>query len=120
VHKFINTLDTIPINWYLQAELRLITAYWEGMTQNFVTTFLFESQYPSVDQESQIVRQKLFEEASSLPLEQEKNEWIAPLQKLEGCYNINVDEDDDPRKVNIVETKGQRDVEGPGVKLPFI
>jgi hypothetical protein len=32
VHKFINTLDTTPINWYLQAELRLITADWEGMT----------------------------------------------------------------------------------------
>jgi hypothetical protein len=43
VHKFINTLDTTPINWYLQAEMSLITADWEGMTQNFATTFLFES-----------------------------------------------------------------------------
>jgi hypothetical protein len=32
MHKFINTLDTTPINWYLQAELHLITADWEGMT----------------------------------------------------------------------------------------
>ena len=65
VHKFINTLDTCtPINWYLQAELCLITTDWEGMTQNFITTFLFESEYPSVDQELQIVRQKVFEEAS--------------------------------------------------------
>jgi hypothetical protein len=31
VHRFINMLDTTPINWYLQAELRLITADWEGM-----------------------------------------------------------------------------------------
>jgi hypothetical protein len=54
VHKFINTLDTTPINWYLQAELCLITANWEGMTQNFVTTFLFESQYPTVDQALQL------------------------------------------------------------------
>jgi hypothetical protein len=52
------------------------------------------------------VRQKVFEEASSLPLEQEENEWTAPLRKLQGCYNINVDEDDDLRKVNIAETKG--------------
>jgi hypothetical protein len=56
VHKFINTLDTTPINWYLQAELCLITIDWKGMTQNFVTTFLFESQYPLVDQALQIVR----------------------------------------------------------------
>jgi hypothetical protein len=72
-------LDTTPINWYLQAELRLITIDWEGMTQNFITTFLFESQYPSVDQALHIVRKKVFEEASILPLEQEEDEWIAPL-----------------------------------------
>jgi hypothetical protein len=101
---FINTLYTTPINWYLQAELRLITADWEGMNQNFVTTFLFDSQYPLVDQALQIVRHKVFEEASSPPLEQEEFEWTAPLQKLQGCYNINADEDDDMRKVNIAET----------------
>jgi hypothetical protein len=67
-----------------------------------------------------IVRHKVFEEACNLPLEQEEDEWTAPLQKLQGCYNINVDENDDPRKVNIVETEGQRDVEGLVVELPFI
>jgi hypothetical protein len=96
VHKFINTLDTTPINWYLQAGMRLITTYQEVMTQNFVTTFLFESQYPSLNQELQIVRKKVFEEASNLPLEQEEDEWTMLLQKLQGCYKINVDEDDDP------------------------
>jgi hypothetical protein len=40
--------------------------------------------------------------------------------KLQGCYNISADKDDDLRKVNIAEKKGQRDVEGPGVDLPFI
>jgi hypothetical protein len=59
------------------------------------------------------VRQKVFEEVSSLSLEQEEDEWTGPLQKLQGCYNINVDEEDDLRKLNIVEIKGQRDVEGP-------
>jgi hypothetical protein len=43
-----------------------------------------------------------------------------PLQKLQCCYNINVDEDNDHRKVNIIETKDQRDGEGPEVELPFI
>jgi hypothetical protein len=120
VHRFINTLDTTPINWYLQAELRLITADWEGMLQNFVTTFLFESEFPSVDQALQIVRKKLFKEASNLPLEQEEDEWTAPFQKLQGCYNINADADDDLRKVNIAETEGHRDVEGAGVEFSFI
>jgi hypothetical protein len=39
---------------------------------------------------------------------------------LKGCYNINADEDDDLRKVNINETEGHRNMEGPGVELPFI
>jgi hypothetical protein len=120
VYKFINTLDMTPMNWYLQVKLCLITMDWEGMTQNFETTFLFESQFPSVDQPLQIVKNKLFEEAPSLPIEKEKDEWTATLQKLQGCCNINVDGDDDPRKVNIVETEGQRDVEGPGVEISFI
>jgi hypothetical protein len=46
VHNFINTLDTTPINWYIQVELRFVTIDWYGMIQNFITTFLFESQYP--------------------------------------------------------------------------
>jgi hypothetical protein len=90
------------------------------MANNFVITFLSESQYPTVDQELQIVSQKVFEEAVSLPLEQEEDEWTTPLQKLQGCYNINTDEDDGPRKVNIAEIEGQRDIEGLGVELPFI
>jgi hypothetical protein len=108
-------MDMPPINWYLQEELRLITADWEGMLQNFVTTFLFESEFPSVDQALKIVRQKVFKESSSLPLEQEEDEWTTPFHKLQGCYNINADKDDDSRKVNIAEIEGHRDVEGPGV-----
>jgi hypothetical protein len=53
-------------------------------------------------------------------VEKEEDEWSEPLQKLQGCYNINVDEDDDCRNVNIAEMKGHRDVEGPGFELPFI
>jgi hypothetical protein len=90
------------------------------MTQNFVTTFLFESQYPIVDQALHVVIQKVFEEAPCLPLEQEEDEWVVPLQKLQGCYNISVAKDDDPRNVNITKTKVQRYIEGPGVELPFI
>jgi hypothetical protein len=71
VHKFINTLDTTPINWYLQVELHLTTAYWQVMTQNFVATFLFEIQHPLVNQDLQVVRQRVFEEAPSLLVEKE-------------------------------------------------
>jgi hypothetical protein len=120
VHKFINTLDTMPINWYLQAKLHLTTSDWYSMTLNIIDTFLFESQYPTIDRALQVVRHKVFEEVPNIPVEQEEDEWISPLQKLQGCYNINADEDDDPRNVNIAETKGKRDIEWPGIELPFI
>jgi hypothetical protein len=81
---------------------------------------LFDSEFPSVDQALHIVRHNVFREAFGLPLEKEEDEWTASFQKLQGCYHINADEDDDLRKVNIVETKGHRNVEGPGVELPFI
>jgi hypothetical protein len=120
VHKFINTFATMPINWYLQVELCLITTGWYGMTQNFIDTFLFEIQYPTVNQDLQTMRQKVFEEAPNLPFTQEGDESTAPLQQLHDCYNINIGEDDDSRDVNIAETEGHRDIEGPGIELPFI
>jgi hypothetical protein len=43
-----------------------------------------------------------------------------PFQRLHGCYNINADEDDDPRNVNISEFEGQRDIEGPEIELPVV
>jgi hypothetical protein len=69
----------MPIKWYLQEEVRLITIDWYGMTLKFITTFLFESQYPTVDQNLQIIRQKVFEEAPNLPFAQEEDEWTAPF-----------------------------------------
>jgi hypothetical protein len=71
-----------------------------------VSTYLFESHYPTIDQYLQVVRKQFFEEAPNLPVEKEEDEWNAPLMKFQGCYNINVDEDNDPRNVNIMETKG--------------
>jgi hypothetical protein len=92
VHKFIKTLDTIPINWCLQAKLCLNTTDWYAMTQNFIATFLFESQYPTIDWALQNIRQKVFEEAPNLPFTQEGDEWTASLQQLQDFYNINADE----------------------------
>ncbi len=66
MHKFIKNLDTTPITWYLQAELLLRMQDWLGMTQNFITTFLFESDYPIVDQALKIIRQRIFWEVDCI------------------------------------------------------
>jgi hypothetical protein len=49
-----------------------------------------------VDQDLLVVRHKVVEEAPSLLMEKEEDESTAPLHKLQGCYNINVDDDGDP------------------------
>jgi len=72
----------MPINWYLQEELCLVTTDWYGMTRNFIAMFRSKIQYPRVDQALQIVRQKVFEEAPNPPFEQEEDEWTSPLQWL--------------------------------------
>ena len=36
------------------------------------------------------------------------------------CYNFTTDEDEDPRNVNIPESKGSREVEGPKLEVPEI
>ncbi len=59
-------------------------------------------------------------EVSISTLNQDEIEGTAPFQQLPGCYNINVDEDDDLRNVNIIEYKGEKDVEGPGIEFPYI
>jgi hypothetical protein len=66
------------------------------------------------------MRKKVFEEAPNLHFAREGDKWNAPLQQLHDCYNIKADEDDDPRDVNIVETEGHRDIEGPGIELPLV
>ena len=53
-------------------------------------------------------------------MEQEEDEWTPPLQKLQGYYNINDDDNDDPRNIHITKTECQRDLEGPGIEFPFI
>jgi hypothetical protein len=80
----INSLTrwTQPLSIGIFKQKCLTTADWKGITQNFVATFLFESQYPTVDQALQVVRQRIFEEAPTHPVEQEEDEWTAPLQKL--------------------------------------
>jgi hypothetical protein len=49
------------------------------MTHKFIATFLFESQYPTVDQDLQTMRQKVFEPEPNLPFTQEGDEWTMPL-----------------------------------------
>ena len=62
IHQFIHTLDTVPRNWYTETELRKGTTTWPLMIDSFLLTFAFESEYPGVDQDLQVIKSKIFED----------------------------------------------------------
>ena len=48
-------------------------------------------------------------------------EWVTQLSYTLECYNVNIEEDnEDPCKVNILETEGYHEVQGPLIKDPDI
>jgi len=50
VHLFCHTLDIIPMNWYLEIELRRGTVEWDVLREGFVRTFNFEDGLESIDE----------------------------------------------------------------------
>jgi len=47
-------------------------------------------------------------------------DWIAQTENARECYNFTIDEDDDPRNINIPESEGSRAVVGPTLECPEI
>ena len=42
------------------------------------------------------------------------------MKSAMGCYNLVAEEDEDPCNVNIQESEGSRDVQGPALEIPEI
>jgi len=59
VHRFASTLDTIPKNWYVKLELRRGTKVWGEMMKQFICTFSFEAESPTVDNALQVVMRRI-------------------------------------------------------------
>lgn len=62
VHRFASTLDTIPKNWYVKMEVRRDTEVWGEMIKQFVCTFSFEAESPTVDNALQVVMRRIWSE----------------------------------------------------------
>ena len=50
VHIFCHTLDTIPMNWYLEMELCHGTAEWDALKGGFLLNFSYEDGFASIDE----------------------------------------------------------------------
>ena len=47
-------------------------------------------------------------------------DWKEQEANAVECYNLTIDEDHDPRNINIPESEGNCDVHGPAVKAPEV
>jgi len=110
-------LDVIPRNWYTETELRHGTGKWDILRKGFLLTFLFEYQWmDTVDDALQIAKATIFK----LPQEPEEfvqPEWTHQLSHALECYKLQAeDDDDDPSNINISETEGSHEVQGPSIE----
>ena len=50
--------------------------------------------------------------------------WVCPIAQQETnaleCYNLTIDEDDDPRNISIPDSEGHCEVHGPAVEAPEV
>ena len=89
------------------------------MIDSFELTFAFESEYPSIDQALDFIKTKIFEDCTLSVHTQP--EWAIQLEDALECYNFVAepeDEDENPRSINIPESEGTREVEGPKLDIP--
>ena len=120
VHLFCHTLDVILMNWYMETELYHGTSEWDILCEGFIMTFNFEDKFDCIDKVLQEVKAAIFK------IPRDHLELIQPdrntqLSHVLECYNLTVEEEDeDPRKINILEIEGHREVEGPQIENPDI
>lgn len=60
VHLFCHNLDVIPMNWYLETELRHGTSEWDILCEGFIMTFSFEDRFDCIDEALQEVKETIF------------------------------------------------------------
>ena len=78
------------------------------LVNGFELTFNFESEYPEIDNALGSIRATVFE-ASPLPVGCYQD-WDAWLETVLECYNLAIDEDDEPHNISIPESERTREV----------
>ena len=95
VHLFCHTLDVIPMNWYIETELRHATSEWDILHEGFMLTFTFEDRWwDIVDDMLQEVKETIIKIPQE-PIELIKPEWATQLSCALECYSVNTEEDDE-------------------------
>lgn len=74
--------------------------------------FIFEDRFDYIDESLQEVKAVIFRIPQD-PLNLIQPDWTTQLSHALECYNMTTEEEDeDPQKINILETEGHCEVEG--------
>lgn len=120
VHLFCHTLDIILMSWYLEMELCHGTEEWDIFHQGFFMKFNFKDGFESINEALQEVKEEIFRIPQD-PLDLVQPNWTTQLSQALECHNVTAEEKyEDVRKINILETKGHREVEGLQLENPDI
>ena len=114
VHRFVHTLEPIARNWYAEAELRRETVSWDCLVDSFVLTFSTNEVCPALDVAIRLIHTKVFDDQE---VEEYRPDWKTQEAHAVECYNIAIDEDDDPRNIDIHESEGHCNVRGPALEV---
>ena len=107
VHIFCHTLDTIPMNSYLETELRHgTTKLWDILRIDFLLTFNFEDGFECIGEAFQEAKTVRFR-TSNESIEWAPSDWSIQPQHVLECYNVIVEEEEEePPNITIPKTEG--------------
>ncbi len=117
VHRFIHTLEHVAKNWYAEVELRHGTVSWHSLADSFFLTFSINDVCPALDKAIRLIHSKVFDDKE---VAEYQPDWKEQEANVVECYNLAIDEEDDPRNVNIPESEGHCKVHGPEIELPEV
>ena len=93
------------------------TVSWDCLFYSFVLTFSINEVSPALDVAIRLIHTKLFDDQEIAEYQLDQKEQEANAVE---CYNLAIDEDDDPRNINIPELEGHCEVHGPAVEAPEV
>ena len=80
-------------------------------------TFSINEVCPALDVAIRLIHTKVFDDKE---IAEYQPDWKEQEANAVECYNLAIDEDDDPRNINILESEGHYEVHGPAVEAPEV
>ena len=98
-------------------ELRRGVVNWVSLADSFVLTFSINEACPALDAAVRLIHTKVFDDKE---IAKYHPDWKEQEANAVECYNLSIDEDDDPHNINIPESGGHSEVHGPVVESPEV